>query len=117
MRGSARRTDFAAKVSPNRFGDDEIVVLFVLIEADDGSRDGSSSLGVVKGEFVAAEGLAIDPSREERLGEDDGAGRVDSRLTLVDRRSVFYAIEGQFELEWPWKDKGEILVKSEMSLV
>ena len=110
-----KRTGVAAKVSPNSLVDDEISVLLVLVESDDGRRDVSSSLGVVKREFVAAERLAIDPSREKRLGEDNGVGRVDSRVTLIDGRSEFCASKGQFELESPWRD--ELLVKGEMSLV
>ena len=89
---NAKRTSSSTKVSPNGLVDDQISVLLVLVVADDGRGDRSLSLGVVEGDFLAAESLAIDPSRDYRLGKDDGVGRVGCRVTLVDL-SVFCGIK------------------------
>ena len=89
---NAKRTSSSTKVSPNGLVDDQISVLLVLVVADDGRGDRSLSLGVVEGEFLAAESLAIDPSRDYRLGEDDGVVGVGRRVTSIDL-SVFCSIE------------------------
>ena len=94
-----KRTSVSTKAFPHRVVDNQISSLLVLIESDDGGRDGLLRLRIEEGDLIAAESFAVDPVREKRFGNDDRVRAGGSRIAQVERLVVLFEARSQYELD------------------